>query len=152
MLEKLQCNSTQHPLLLILGNRGGDLPREDKERIYNLLFKKFNVPVACIQPKWSLYPFSVFTDTFLVVNIQETSTMVLPIINKRPEYGFMKTSNLGGNHVTAHLTKLLTLEGLGPFESASEKQVVKLLKEKYAYVDLKETHPCMFLFHAQTLF
>lgn len=46
----------------------------------------------------------------------------------------MVKSHIGGAEVTSYLIRLLTLEGLGPFESISEKQVAKTIKEQYSFI------------------
>eukprot|EP01127_Copromyxa_protea_P014743 TRINITY_DN4159_c0_g1_i1.p1 TRINITY_DN4159_c0_g1~~TRINITY_DN4159_c0_g1_i1.p1 ORF type:complete len:1135 (-),score=208.60 TRINITY_DN4159_c0_g1_i1:144-3341(-) len=138
LVTKLKCTPSLHPVLLLLSNRTGDFPAEDQERIFHILFHEFKVPAAGIYPKWALYHHVVPRDSFLVVSLKEHEVIVLPVSNKKTLFNALRsTGAIGGSQITCQLMKLMTLEGLGTFETFSEKQAVKSIKEKYAYLPLE---------------
>ncbi len=108
---------------------------DDKRRLYQLLFEKYQVQriYFAIDAMLTLYA-GGFT-TGLVVDIAESSTRVVPYYEGFLVNPGLRIENIGGADLTRFMTWHLQQIG-SKFESSSEKQLVRTIKEKACFVSL----------------
>ncbi|CAD8167903.1 unnamed protein product [Paramecium pentaurelia] len=130
--NELRVIPEDHPVLLTEAPMN---PKENREKLIQILFEKFNVPSSyiAIQAVLSLYASGRLTG--IVLDSGEGVTHTVPIA----EGYFLQDSVLridcSGRDCTKYLIKILEEQGV-QFKSPFEMETVKDIKEKFCYVAL----------------
>ena len=108
-------------------------PKRNREKMVELLFEKFGVPgmYVVIQAVMSLY--AAGRTTGMVVDSGDGVTHTVPIFEGFAMPHAIQRLNLAGRDVTEYAIRVFT-EGGNVFESSSEKDIVRDMKEKMCYV------------------
>jgi len=108
---------------------------EDKRKLYQLLFEKYQVQriYFAIDAMLTLYA-GGFT-TGLVVDIAESSTRVVPYYEGFLVNPGVRIENIGGSDLTRFMAWQLQQSGF-KLETSAEKQLVRTVKEKMCFVSL----------------
>ena len=138
IFSKLRLNSEEihdHPLLItepILN------PKENREKISEILFEKYGVPALVFgsQPPLSLFSFSSTTGIILESGDQVSQVCAVSDGYVIPS-SFMR-SNFGGKDVNDYLLQLLKMKGV-EFTSETEKLILHEIKRKYVLCQIGET-------------
>ena len=114
-------------------------PKENREKMTQIMFEKFNVHglYIGIEPVLSLY--NIGKHTGIIIDLGENITYFAPIFYGCPLPHAVFRINLSGKDLTEYMIKLLTESG-NVFSTIAEKEMIKIIKEKLCYValDFKE--------------
>ena len=138
IFSKLRLNSEEiheHPLLItepILN------PKENREKISEILFEKFCVPslVFASQPSLSLFSYSTISG--IVLESGDAVSQVCAVSDGYAIPSSFMRSNFGGKDVNDYLLQLLKMKGV-EFTSETEKLILHEIKRKYVLCQIGET-------------
>lgn len=97
------------------------------------MLSRFNVPLVSLQPEWKLISYAAQVETALIVSLGDSISYVAPIVDGKEIVFATKLLPVNGALVTERLIQLLADEGVGRFESMSEQNAIRILKEKHAF-------------------
>jgi actin beta/gamma 1 len=114
-------------------------PKENREKMTEIMFEKFNVPAIFVQIQAVLSLYASGRTTGLVYDSGDGVSHVVPIFEGYCVPHAVKRLDLAGRDLTEHMAKVCTERGY-QFVSSAEKEIAKDIKEKLAYValDFKE--------------
>ena len=108
-------------------------PKENREKMAQIMFETFNVPglYIAIQAVLSLYSFG--KNTGIIGDMGDGVTHFVPIFEGYSLRHAIMRLDLAGRELTEYMMKLLTEVGIR-FSTTAEKEIVKEIKEKSCYV------------------
>ena len=128
----LQVAPSEHPLVFTDPTLNTTVNRE---KLIETCFNTFNTQAVMLLDKGVLPLISVVKTTGVVVNIGYTSTKIVPVEEGFPITHAIRTFDVGGRDITDYLRRLLSQKGYS-FESSTEHEIVRDIKEKLCYVAL----------------
>lgn len=130
--NKLKVSSEEHPVLLTEAPYN---PRPVTERCAQIFFETFNVPafLTSIQAVLSLY--SSGRTTGVVLDCGDGVCHCVPIYEGFAIPSAIRRIDVGGRDITTFLQLMLRKEGY-IFNTSSEMEIVKQIKEKCCYVSI----------------
>ncbi len=128
--NELRVRPEDQPVLLTEAPRN---PRNNRERMCEVMFEKFNVPglYVAIQAVMSLYASG--RTTGVVLDIGDGATHLVPIFEGHGLHHLVSRINLAGRDLTEYFKNLLLKRGYSLVSSA-ELEVVRDMKERLCYV------------------
>lgn len=128
--EELKTLSEEHPVLLTEAPLN---PRTNRETAAQIFFETFNVPAlfTSIQAVLSLYASG--RTTGIVLDAGDGVSHAVPVYEGFAMPSAIRRIDVAGRDVTEHLQMLLRKSG-AVFHTSAEKEVVRLIKEKTAYI------------------
>ena len=110
-------------------------PKENKEKMIQIMFESFNVGglYIAIEPVLSLYSLGKYTG--IVTDYGEHISYFVPIFYGCPLPHAVVRLNLAGKDLNEYMLNLLTESGQR-FSTVAEKDIIKIIKEKCCYVAL----------------
>jgi actin-related protein len=142
--NELRVTPSEHPCLLTEAPRN---PKQNRERMTEIMFEKFEVPAfyLAIQAVLSLY--SSGRTTGLVLDAGDGVTHTVPIYEGYTLPHAIERNDLAGRDLTTWMQKLLNEVGLN-FASSAELETIRDIKEKHCYValDYEAELNCTFTF------
>ena len=108
-------------------------PKENKEKLAQIMFENFNVQRCYIALESLLSLFSTGKDTGISVDIGDGISSFVPIYyGCSLPYAIIR-SNVAGRLLTKYLNELLEKKGYN-FSTMAEKEIIKDIKEKGCYI------------------
>ena len=108
-------------------------PKENKEKLAQIIFENFNAQGLYIALESLLSLFSAGKDTGISVDIGDGISHFVPIYYGCSIPHAMIRINLAGRDLTQYMNQLLENKGL-KFDTMAEKEIIKDIKEKVCYV------------------
>ncbi|KAI5293172.1 Actin-like protein [Ascosphaera acerosa] len=129
---ELKTLSEEHPVLLTEPPLN---PRTNRETAAQILFEQFNIPAlyTSIQAVLSLYASG--RTTGIVLDSGDGVSHAVPVFEGFAMPNSIRRIDIAGRDVTEHLQLLLRKSGY-VFHTSAEKEIVRMIKEKTAYVAL----------------
>ena len=108
-------------------------PKENKEKLAQIMFENFNIQGLYIALESLLSLFNAGKDTGISVDIGDGISSFVPIYYGCSLPHAIKRSNLAGRILTQYMKKLLEDKGK-IFSTMAEKEIIKDIKEKACYI------------------
>lgn len=130
--NELRVAPEEHPVLLAAPPNN---PRQNAERMVQIMFEVFNVPAVYVELGPVLELYSSGRTTGLVVSVGDDAIHVVPIYEGYALPHAMVSGSFGGRHLTDFAMRILTERGYS-FTTTMERDIVRDVKEKLCYVAL----------------
>ena len=114
-------------------SRAEDYAKENREKFAQIFFETYNVPGLYIANQAILALNSTWRSTGIVIDSGDSSTQIVPIYSNYCLSHAIDKLYFGGNDLTEYLFRLLH-EINYRFNTSSEKEIIKSIKEKACYV------------------
>jgi len=130
--NELKAQASDHNVMLTEAPQN---PTKNREKMTQIMFETFNVPAfyVAIQAVLSLYSAGKFTG--IVFDSGDGVTHLVPIYDGYALPHSVRRIDLAGRDLTTYLQKILVERGID-LKTSAEKEIVKDIKEKLAYVAL----------------
>lgn len=128
--NELRVAPEEHPVILTEPPLN---PKANRERMTTIMFETFNVPAMYVALQAVLALHASGRMTGLVLDSGDGATHTIPIYEGYAITAAIDRLDLAGREVTEYLMRLLRGRG-NAFRSTSEREIVREIKEKLAYV------------------
>ena len=128
--NELRVDPAEHPILVTEAPLN---PKANRERMVEIMFDAFEVPAVYVQIQAVLALYASGRTTGCVLDCGDGASHTVPIYQGHCFPHAIRRIDLGGRNVTEYLRTLLTERGYA-FTTTAESEIVRDLKEKYAYV------------------
>ncbi|KAJ5068629.1 actin-10-related [Anaeramoeba ignava] len=130
--NELKVKSEEHPILITEVPLN---PKQNREKITQIMFETYNVPAFYIANSAALSLYITERTTGIVIEIGDGVTSVASIYEGYVLPHTMKRVGFAGRDLTEYLMKLLKEKGYS-FQTNTEREVVRDIKEKLGYIAL----------------
>lgn len=134
--NELRVAPEEHPIIIT------ETPltsKANREKTTQIMFENFNVPAMFVSATGTLVTYASGRTCAMVLEVGDGATVVQPMFEGYTIPTAIKKQNYGGRDLTTHFATMLTERGYC-FETTSELEVVRDIKEKHCFVaqDFKE--------------
>ena len=126
----LRVDPSEHPVMLTEAPLN---PRMNREKMTEIMFETFNVPALYIATQAVLSLYASGRMTGCVIDIGDGVSHIVPIFEGFALNHAIQRLDLAGRDITKYLKRLLKQNG-SSFDTSSEFEIVRDIKEKLCYV------------------
>lgn len=131
MNDVLKAEYAAHPALITENPLN---PKQNRERLAHFFFESMRVPALYISIPAVLSLYASGRTTGVVLDVGDTVSTALPIAEGHCATHAINRIDLAGRDVTDRMSTLMRRSGTTLEATSSEKQVVRRVKERFAYV------------------
>ena len=117
-------------------------PKINREKMMEIMFEKFQVNASYVAIQGVLSLYASARTTGIVLDIGDGVTHTIPVFDGYCIPFSVGRQNFAGRDITDHLKRLLNAKGCR-FNTSSDNEIVRCIKEKYAYCVLDYTEKDM---------
>jgi len=128
--NELRIAPEEHPMLL---TQPINTPRLQKEKVTQIMFETFSNPAMYLAATPILCLYADATTSGTILEVGDGVAQVVPIYMGYTMKHAIRRMDLAGRHLTHYLVRLLSERGYY-FTTSAEREIVKYMKEKLAYV------------------
>ncbi|KAM9998626.1 hypothetical protein ACTFIY_008290 [Dictyostelium cf. discoideum] len=111
-------------------------PKENRERITQIMFETFDTPNFYLANQSALSLYSKGRLNGIVLDSGNNITYTVPIYEGHPIPNSINQLKIAGNSITEYLMKILNENRGYNFTTSSEKDIIKDIKEKFGFISL----------------
>ncbi|QLQ79633.1 hypothetical protein HG537_0C02800 [Torulaspora globosa] len=126
-------NRNEHPLLV---TEAPINPHSNLEKMYEVLFEKFNFPAICVSLPAVLSLYASGSTTGCVLDCGDGYCSSVSVYKGYTLSSTIQRTNLGGKDITEQLQYHIRRESGSWLFSSSEREMVRIMKEKGCYISL----------------
>lgn len=131
LYDILHLGHGEHPMLV---TENALNPRANRERLAEFFFESAQAPSLYVSVPSVLALYASGRTTGLVLDVGDSVATALPVAEGHCDTHAIRRLDIGGRDVTDRLVTLMRKAGHALFASSSERQAVRRIKERLAYV------------------
>lgn len=128
--KNLKINSEDHPFLLTEAPLN---PSQHRDKMAQIFFETFNIPLLYISIQAVLLLYASGRTTGVVLDSGDGVSHVVPVYDGFSMPSAIRRIDIAGRDITENLQLLLRKSGVS-MTTSLEREIVKLIKEKYCFV------------------
>lgn len=129
--QDLKAVPEEHPVLITEAPLN---PRSNRDRMAQIFFEQFNVPSIYVSIQATLSLYASGRTTGVVIDIGDGVSHVVPVYEGFSLPTTIKRMDVAGRDITEHLQNLVRRSTGVALQSSSEREIVRLMKEKCCFV------------------